>query len=227
MADLDESILQKAIEKAKAEYELYVEPDYIGNRAVFILCQYLQGVVEPDDTSISDLEFWVKNWYDLCDGLLVDEVDEPLSFTEIWAQFIDVWDNRRVKFPKRNHLALAVERASHYTIPRPEVAHLDDERVQHIAHVCYELQQLRGDNKLFIKGEDAGGLIGRGQTKGRLFLNLLVAKGVLELLKKGRTGLASEYRYIVNPVGKPKRLLTNREFDQKKKDILKRLKPKD
>ncbi len=223
----DDNIIQKALEKAKTEYEQFEGNDFVGNRAVFILCQYLQGVVDTENITAEDLDLSVRQWYDLCDGLLVDDDGEPLSYIEIWAQFIDVWENERVKFPKIDHLALALERAKKYVKPRPEVAHLDCPKTQLIAHTCYELQQLRGDNQFFISQEDAGRIIGKGQKQGRLIINLLLSEGVLVLNEKGRTGLASTYSYIVNPSGSKGKKLTITEFERRKKATLRQLQSND
>lgn len=222
-ANLDQTIVLKALEKAKAEYERFEHADFVGNRAVFILCQHFEGVVDRSHVTTAELDFYVRQWYDLCDGLLIDEDREPLSYTEVWAQFIDVWENERVRFPKIDHLALALERAKRYSKPRPEVAHLDSPKVQLLAHTCYELQQLRGDNQLFISQEDAGRIMNKGQKRGRLMLLLLQSEGVLLRLEKGRTGLASTYRYIVNPGGSNRKRLTTTEFERRREAQLKQL----
>ncbi len=220
-------IIQKALEKAKVEYEQFEGSDFVGNRAVFILCQYLQGVVDTEKVTAEELDLYIRQWYDLCDGLLVDDDGEPLSYIEIWAQFIDVWENGRVKFPKIDHLALALERAKEYAKPRPEVAHLDCPKTQLIAHTCYELQQLRQDGTFFIAQEDAGRIIGKGQKEGRLIMNLLMSEGILVLIEKGRTGLASTYSYIENPLGSKGKKLTNTEFERRRKAMLKQIKSVD
>jgi len=217
------NIIQKALEKAKAEYEQFEGNDFVGNRAVFILCQHLHGVVNAEKVTAEELDLYVRQWYDLCDRLLVDDGGEPLSYTEIWAQFIDIWENERVKFPKIDHLALALESAKQYDKPRPEVAHLDCRITQLIAHTCYELQQLRHDGKFFISQEDAGKIIGKGQKEGRLIMNLLLSEGVLVLVEKGRTGLASTYNYVVNLSGLKRKRLTTTEFERKRKSVLKQL----
>ena len=219
----NEHIITKTLEKAKAEYEQFEGNDFVGNRAVFILCQYLQGVVNAEKITAEQLDLFVRQWYDLCDGSLVDDGGMPLSYTEIWAQFIDIWENERVKFPKIDHLATALERARQYEQPRPEVAHLDCKRTQLIAHTCYELQQLRQDNQFFISQEDAGKIIGKGQKEGRLIMNLLLSEGVFVLVEKGRTGVASTYSYVVNPSGSKRKKLTITESERKKKALLKQL----
>jgi hypothetical protein len=223
MEQENEHIITKALEKAKVEYEQFDGNDFVGNRAVFILCQHLQGVVNDEKITSDQLDLYVRQWYDLCDGLLVDDGGEPLSYTEIWAQFIDIWENDRVKFPKIDHLALALGRARRYDKPRPEVAHLDCKRTQLIAHTCYELQQLRNDNQFFISQEDAGRIIGKGQKEGRLIMNLLLSEGVLVLIEKGRSGVASTYTYVVNPTGSKRKKLTTTEFERKKKAAIKQL----
>ena len=222
--EAENNIIQRALEKAKAEYEQFDDSDFVGNRAVFILCQYLQGVIDVEKVTVEELDLYVHQWYDLCDGLLVDEGGDLLSYIEIWAQFIDVWQNGRVKFPKIDYLTIALERAKKNTNPRPEVAHLDCPNTQLIAHTCYELQQLRQDGTFFISQEDAGRIIGKGQKEGRLIMNLLLTEGVFTLIEKGRTGIASTYSYIENPSGSKGKKLTNTEFERKKKTLIKQLK---
>lgn len=222
-ANSNRNILERAIEKAKAEYEQFAGSDFVGNRAVFILCQYLEPIVDRESISVEELDFCVRQWYDLCNGLLVDQDEEPLSYTEIWAQFIDIWENKRVRFPKIDHLTLALARAKQYEKPRPEVAHLDSPKIQLVAHTGYELQQLRSDNQFFLSQEDAGKIIGKGQREGRLILNLLLSEGILSLIEKGRTGFASTYSYVVNLSGSKRRILTITEFDRKRTAMLKQL----
>ena len=223
METKNNKIVQKALENAKAEYEQFEGSDFVGNRAVFILCQYLQGVVDVEKVTPEELDLYVRQWYDLCEELLVDEDGEFLSYIEIWAQFIDIWQNGRVKFPKIDHLAIALEKAKKYTMPRPEVAHLNCPKTQLIAHTCYELQELRKDGTFFISQEDAGRIIGKKQKQGRLIMNLLLNEGVIALIEKGRTGLASTYTYITNPNSTKVRKLTVTEFERKKKDLIKQL----
>jgi hypothetical protein len=219
MEQENNQIILKALEKAKAEYEQFEGNDLVGNRAVFILCQYLQGVVDKEKVTAKELDTYIRQWYDLFDGQLVDDDGETLSYIQIWAQFIDVWENGRVKFSKIDHLATALERAKKYITPRPEVAHLNCPKTQLIAHTCFELQQLRQDGIFFISQEDAGWIIGKGQKQGRLIMNLLLNEGVFALIEKGRTGFASIYSYVENPLGSKGKRLTNTEFERKKKAI--------
>ena len=187
----------------------------------------MQGVIDTEKNTTEELDSYVRQWYDLFDGQLVDDDEEPFSYIEIWAQFIDVWENGRVKFPKIDFLAIALERAKEYTKPRPEVEHLDCHNTQLIAHTCYELQQLRQDGTFFISQKNAGWIIGKGQKVGRLIMNLLLTEGVFALIEKGRTGVASTYSYIENPLGSKGKKLTNTEFERKKKAMLKQCKALD
>lgn len=212
--DALEQAIQKAIEETKLKFE---EPDFIGNRPVFILCQYLKGTVMPDTATFAELKPFVERWYELSKGFLFGEDGEPLSFTEVWAQFIEAWD--KVRHPKGNALESAKLRAEKATYQILELDWCDDQNILYLASVCYELS--RPDGIFFLSGYDAGEILGRTQKTGREVLKMFGFEKIIECIKKGHTGIASEYKYIGKPVIEPK---ATSNFELKKQKLIEDLK---
>jgi hypothetical protein len=217
--DIDalEQAIQKAIEETKLKSD---EPDFIGNRPVFILCQYLKGTVMSDTTTFADLKTSVQRWYELSKGFLFDEDGEPLSFTEVWAQFIEAWN--KVRHPKGNALESAKLRAEKATYQILELDWCDDQSILYLARACYELS--RPDGVFFLSGYDAGEMLGRTQKTGRAVLNMFVFEKIIECTKKGHTGIASEYKYIGKPVFEVK---ATSKFELKKQKMIEALRQAD
>jgi hypothetical protein len=221
---LDVADVEQAIQKAIAEAELKRnEPDFIGNRPAFILCQYLHGINLPEEITFSDLRPFVEQWYDLAEELF-DE--EPLSFMEVWTQFTEAWP--KVKYPKSQKLNDAKERAKRHTEPLPELAEMDD-AYQYLGMVCWELQQAERDDPFFLSSYDAGKILGKGQKAGLHTMRNFVIDGILDLVEIGTPGphgRATKYRYLGN--GEPKSMAWIREqYEQRKQKKLAKEKQKE
>jgi hypothetical protein len=209
--------LEQAIQKAIEETELKSdELDYIGNRPVFILCQYLKGTVLPDTTTFADLKPSVQRWYEQLKGSLFDEDGETLSFTEVWAQFIEAWD--KVRHPKGNALESAKLRAVKATYQIPDLDWCDDQSILYLAKVCYELS--RPDGIFFLSGYDAGKILGKTQKTGRAVLKMFISENIIECTKIGDRHNASEYRYIGKPVIEVKATSEERKTKKMIEDLL-------
>lgn len=215
--DAFEQAIQKAIEETELKSD---EPDVIGNRPVFILCQYLKGTVMPETVTLADLKPSIERWYGLSKGFLFGEDGEPLSFTEVWAQFLEVWN--KVRHPKGNALESAKLRAEKATYHILELDWCDDQNILYLARVCYELSRPDGD--FFISGYDAGEILGRTQKTGRVVLKMFGFEKIIECTKKGHTGIASDYKYIGKPVIEPK---ATSKFEQRKQKAIEDLKRAD
>ena len=192
--ELTEMALDEAIKKAVPVDDEQI--GYIGNEPVFVLCQYLQGVNLPEGTVLSDLRPFAKQWYDLSADMLVDADGEILSFGDVWAQVLEVW--QKIKYAKGNALENAKIRAGNATYTIPELQWCEDGHILYLAKVCYELS--RPDGKFFISGEDAGGILGKTQKTGRASLKMFEASKIIVCTQKGHSGKASEYKYIGKPV---------------------------
>ncbi|MHC4725144.1 MAG: hypothetical protein ACYS9V_13000 [Planctomycetota bacterium] len=205
--------LINAIDKAVKEYQDYEGDNFIGNIGAFILRQHT-GQYTSDE--FSELRPVVRRFYDLLDGNIADEDGEVMDFDMVLAQFAEIVVDSKVKHFKRNVLDIALSRALKHKSPRPEFAEYNKD-CQLIGSVCYELQQIQGKDPFWIRGEDAGRIIGKTQPIGHKYLKLFVADKKLKLIKKGHTGFASEYRLNGKPT---KGKLTDEEFEQSKKKNL-------
>jgi len=190
---LDNEAIQLAIQKARAEIEKFAGEDYIGNRAVFIIAQYLKGRDMSEARTVVDLKPAFKQFYDRLDGLLKDESGEPLSFGRAWAQLTELWP--KLKFAKGEMLDRARERAKGYAEPRPEIAWCDDESIQELVNTTYELKKLRGDGRFFLSGYQAGEIMHRNQKAGRAVMHMLVTEGIYRVIENGNRYKATLYEY--------------------------------
>ncbi len=187
----------------------------IGNEPVFQLCQYLAGVV-PEDTSSDDLHGVVMQWYEISRKHL------RRSFMEIWITFCDLWDEKKIRYPKKDTLNAAIARAELSDKDLPELSVLVHDSLKLLGHVLYELQQIainEGRENFFISGEDAGHILNSDQRTGCRALKRLVKKGIIELIEKGHTGHASEYRYKASKTLNDVKFIKKR--DNMKKQLLK------
>lgn len=229
--ETDNEAIERAIQKARDEVENFDGEDYIGNRPVFILWQYLGGIDMPESMTLTDYKPIVKQWYGLSDGLLVDESGEPLTFTEVWGQFVEVCGKDKVKYFKRDCLELAKQRAKRHKKPLPELAEYDQAH-RYLGAVLYELQEIAGDGSIWLSSYDAGEILDKDQKRGLRAMNMFVADGILCRLKAGNRHYATEYKYIgkvdKETAGEPNGpanpgKLTPEQFRQRKKGMLKRL----
>ncbi|MBN2317294.1 MAG: hypothetical protein JXM79_25440 [Sedimentisphaerales bacterium] len=189
-----EAALERAIQKAIPVDNEQV--GYIGNEPVFLLCQYLKGIDLPKSAGVKGLKPFIGQWYELSKEKLIDEEGCPMTFGQVWAQVVEVWD--KVKYSKGNALETAKIRAGKARYEIPELNWCDDEKMLYLARVCYELS--RPDGVFFMSGYDAGEILGKDQKTGRAFLKMLQSEGVIRCTKVGNRHKASEYLYIGTPV---------------------------
>lgn len=185
---------------------------HIGNEPVFLLCQYLKGVDLPMSAGIKGLKPFVRRWYELSKDKLIDQEGYPMTFGQIWAQVVEVWE--KVKHPKRNALEIAKIRAGKARYKVPELNGCDDEKMLYLARVCYELSL--PDGAFFISGYEAGDILGKDQKTGRAVLKMFQSEGVIRCTKIGNRHDVSEYEYVGKPVFHTR--LTD-DFEQKQQKL--------
>jgi len=213
-----ETALIEAAEKAVPVDDEQI--GYIGNEPIFVLCQYLRGVSLPEDTTFEDLRPFTKYWFDLSEDKLIDEDGENLSFAEVYAMAIELWD--KVKYAKGSALDSAIVRAKASTYTIPELEWCDDERILLLARICYELSRPDGD--FFLSGDDAGKVIGKTQKTGRNALKMFEYVKIIKCVNTGHTGKASDYEYVGKPVIETK---PNNDFEKKRQKMIEDLRVPD
>lgn len=171
------------------------DDDFVGNRQVFVFCQFLKAVVTPAQADSDRLEPYFCEWYGACRDVLVDECGDSLSYSEARSQFMEIWDGNKVKWARGRLLVLAEVRAKALPQCHPEFLRYDSPRVRQLGNTLAEATLLRGDGMVFISQVDAGRIMGRSERVGRETLLMFCADGILERTFVGHTGRASEYRY--------------------------------
>lgn len=222
MSKLDTATIERAIQKAVAETSLkYDEPDHIGNRPAFILSQYLKGVEMPRSTTLIELKPFAKQWYELLKDQLLDDNGCCITFAQAWAQIVEVWG--KVKHSKGDALDAAMIRAKKATYKIHELNWCDDEYIQYLARVCYELS--KPDGTFFLSGYGAGEILNKDQKIGRATLKMFELEKLIECTKVGNRHKASEYRYTGKP---PFHTKSADKFEQRKQKMIEDvLRPKD
>ena len=115
------------------------------------------------------------------------------DWDESWSDFLHAWDNVRVPFGVSMQVAL--EKAELASNPEC-AAQFDGEPTKLLIRLCRELQHRSGEESFFLDCRTAGKAIGTNKDSASSRFRLLVRTGVLERVKKGHTGCASEYRYL-------------------------------
>ena len=179
------------IEKIK-EAIIHTLPKSIGerNKHIFPFCRWLKGIPELTELPTKASKPIVKQWHEKALPVIGTK-----PFTKTWTEF--VYGYRRVKWPKGDDtLKRAVEIALKAQDTLPEAEDYDDPEVQLLIRVCYELQQLKGEEPFWLSCHSAGGILGVSHTWANKLLQMLVADEMLEIVENHTTKKATRYRYI-------------------------------
>lgn len=185
-----EAALIEAVDRAIGDN---VEIGDIGNEPIFGFCQHLKGMLSPADNPSELLEPFVQLFYDNH-----EELQEFYDFMEVMLMFEDIWENDKVKYPKKAFFKIALLRADKQTTIRPEIAWCNDPAIRRLDNVCFELQKLRKEKPIWISQYQAGGVIGKPDRIGRYALDKLERKNNLKRHETGnfKDRLANSYFYI-------------------------------
>ena len=78
----------------------------------------------------------------------------------------------------------------------------DNQKIQHLAVLCREMQKACGDQPFFLSSRTAAGLLEISAMQANRYLRLLVKENVLSIIEKGGTAdnprKATRFRYIAN-----------------------------
>jgi hypothetical protein len=196
MKPTDPEYYDKIAEVVKNCTPIDREDFYIPNRPIFDLAQALKGIDcnMLYNLSAEKMKDIVIEWFEYHGANMPDGKGENLSTDEIWAIFIDVWD--RIKFPKGPALQKAVKKAEQTYKKLPQAKRYRDKKIQHLVGVCYELQQLHGDEPFWLSCYDAGWIMGKSHTRANQIMKMLVFDKVLKVDEKHTAYKAVRYRFI-------------------------------
>ena len=120
------------------------------------------------------------------------------AFADTWADFLHAWP--RVMFPVGVGMEGILRRAREATDDPPEAAqYADSPQVRLLVLICREAQRATGTEVFFLSCHQAGAYLGVTPKRAWLWLNMLVADGVLQLVKRGTPGLdgkATRWRFL-------------------------------
>jgi hypothetical protein len=167
------------------------------NAKVFELARRLKGLPHLADAGAADLEPVVRVWHRRALPVIRTQDWRPT-----WEDFRTAWAN--VAFPAGVGPARRLMEHAAAGSPPPEAIMFDDLAVRRLIAVCHALQQAAercGGDHFFLSCRTAAAVCGFGtpMTACR-WLNRLVDRGVLELVRRGTVGVvnrrASRYRFI-------------------------------
>ena len=163
------------------------------NKAIFQFCRWLKAIPSIKHLAAGKLRPVVEEWHRQALNVIGTK-----AFTETWSEFLYGWP--RVKYAKgAGGLEIAVQNAleAEYSLP-DEARYEDVPDIQLLIRVCFELQEIQGDEPFWISCKDAGGILGVSHTQANKYLNLLVHDEVpiLETIEKNTTRKATRYRFI-------------------------------
>ena len=198
---LDWSELYIAIDDAIYNFEIPPPPngkDYVGNWPIFAFIQVLKGI-EPSLIEILSSEYIKNNivwpFWENYQELLLDDDGNNLNFIEVWAAFWEAWP--KVKYPKRNIMETAIMRATQRNEPLPEAeTYGDDDKVQILVAVCFELQILQGMEPFWLSYDTAANILHKSPVHAGRILKLLVHDGILKVVAEHTNHSATRYKYI-------------------------------
>ena len=159
------------------------------NAAIFAYVRRLRAHPELATATPAELRAHALAWHKAAAPAMSGEHGPD----DTWADFWYGWE--RVKYPHgAGPLAEALNRGD--AAEPPACAAEYGEAARRLAGLCRELQRVAGDGPFYLAYRSTGDLLGIDRNRAGRLLGMLVADGVLNLISKGRTGRASEYRFV-------------------------------
>jgi uncharacterized CHY-type Zn-finger protein len=159
------------------------------DRCIFTFCQWLKAIPELRERTAAQLKPVVKQWHARAYPVIGTK-----AFEVTWQDFVYAW--ARVKWPKGILLGPAVQKAHEDTQNPPEAADYEDPRTRLLVRVCWQLQQVHGDQPFYLSLRTAGELLGLSHTEASKRLEMLMADGILAIASAHTNIFATRYRYI-------------------------------
>jgi hypothetical protein len=163
------------------------------NRQVFELARALKAIPRLADAPVDTLEPYVRRWHEV--GVAKKLIaTEP--FEETWIDFLHAWP--RVKYAKGDEpMVVILEKAKQQPLPQA-ASKYEQPQLRLLVALCRQLQAASGQQPFFLSCRTAARLLDVDHVKAWRWLFLLVHRGDLEEVEKGKRGKrrASRYRYL-------------------------------
>lgn len=160
------------------------------NRCIFEFCRKLKAIPELKGAENNILRPIVQQWHTAALPLISTK-----DFTTTWSDFVYGWG--KVRYPEGETLLKAnILATEQQEVPQVQLDY-DCEKTRFLIRLCYQLQQLRCDKSMFFIGcRDAGKCSGFSHTEAAKRLKMLVADGVLKIVKEHSQIHATDYCFI-------------------------------
>jgi hypothetical protein len=171
----------------------YVWSDEHWRKEVFEHARTIKGQREYRGMSLDELQSLVRKWH-----MGNSQFMGNRSFDETFARFRASW--KKIRQPKGEIIATALERARNATDPKAAMAY-DDLALRLLVKLCRELRQHWKGKPFPLDCRTAGRCIDKSHSIALDWLDMLVDDGVLVRVdigvrKKGQRGTASTYQYV-------------------------------
>lgn len=161
------------------------------HRKIFEFARALKAMPEYANRSPEQLRRAVEKWHQSSVSLVSGEHD----FFDTWSDFLYAWP--RIRFPLgADPIRAITERARATTMPSGAPAY-KAKPICLLVCLCRELQRHSKDPHFYLTCRAAANAIGVDKDRVAKYMNMLCVDGVLEIVHRGHTGRASEYRYLL------------------------------
>jgi hypothetical protein len=161
----------------------------VRNNQLLRLARGLKFNARMAGAKIADLKPFVKRWH--AQALAVIGTKE---FDETWSDFIRAWKVASLPLGF-DAVAFAATRAKAERPPDAACAY-DSDAVRFLVAICWQLALGDPTRRFFLSCRRAGAALAVSHERAMASLNMLVADGVLVLLKHGNQRQAHRYRWI-------------------------------
>jgi hypothetical protein len=159
------------------------------DHCIFTFCQWLKAIPELQNKTAAQLKPIAQKWHAKAYPIIGTK-----AFEVTWQDFVYAW--KRVKYPKGVLLEPAVQRAREDTHNPPEAADYEDPRTQLLLRVCWQLQQVHGDEPFYLSVRKAGEVIGLTAPAASKRMEVFTEDGVLAIATAHTNIWATRYKYI-------------------------------
>jgi hypothetical protein len=148
----------------------------VRHRLVFHFVRHLKGIPECVAAGPQRLKPLVRQWHQMALPYILTK-----DFETTWLDFLDGW--KRAKYSiLEGPLAEIYEATVNATYP--EIAEqYENESIRKLVGLCHQLQRLAGESPFFLTSRGAGAVLDVSHSVAAKWLKLLVADGVLELIR--------------------------------------------
>ncbi len=164
------------------------------HRKIFEIARRLKSIPRLVDIEARHFRPFVRKWHEMAKNVI-----RTKEWEETWIDFLEGWD--RVRKPSGEGLMNEIlEKVEHEFdengVPaRPRII-FDNPKARLLYGICRELQLVVGEQPFFLSTDTVAELLSVSKKTAWAWLKTLEHERVIELVYKGHTGRASEYRFI-------------------------------